>query len=448
MDVVRTRRFSQAAALLLFISFGLLLGLTGCADSADQNPPGGRDNKGLGACNGAAIPNRYIVRWKDGSVTTERSRDEKSYRAQLARLSDQIEFVEQDQRIQFREAIAQVEASTVFSSTTANDWGQTRVEAPQAWAQGAEGAGSLVAVIDSGVDIAHPDLAPNIWVNSGESGTDAKGQDRAKNGVDDDGNGLIDDVSGYDFHHQTGKVTDGSGHGTHVAGIVASSGKSGHPKGVAPKAKILPIRFMDDDGSGALSDAVLAVRYAGQMGAKVINASWGARACSSILFAEIDALQSKGALFMAASGNGNSMGFGMNIEFNPVYPASFKTPVQITVGASTVRDITAGFSNYSSNLVHLVAPGTEIFSSWPTSLACETGERLPDGYCRIQGTSMATPFVSGAAAVLFGVRPEATAAQIRQALLAGIDNGPFDVATRGRLNVRKSLEYLKQKVLP
>src|SRR5262249_39786115 len=148
---------------------------------------------------------------------------------------------------------------------------------------GLRGQGVKVAIIDSGVDISHPQLSANIAINAGETGIDGNGKDRRTNGVDDDGNGFVDDVTGYDFVHQSGQMIDDDGHGTHVAGIIAAAHtakdiRTDVMQGIAPSAKILPLKFLGNDGSGYLSDAMRAVDYAVKAGAKVVNASWGGTA--------------------------------------------------------------------------------------------------------------------------------------------------------------------------
>lgn len=171
----------------------------------------------------------------------------------------------------------------------------------------------------------------------------------------------------------------------------------------------------------------------------MINASWGGAFCSQSLRDKIASLRSRGVLFVAAAGNngdGNQT-YGTDLAVLPVFPAALALPGQITVGASTARDYMAGFSNFSYELVDIVAPGSRILSTYP-------GGRTKV----LDGTSMAAPFVSGAAALLMGFRPRATVADVKQALLKGADRGPFAVSTQGRLNVRASIEELARLVGP
>jgi subtilisin family serine protease len=208
-----------------------------------------------------------------------------------------------------------------------------------------------------------------------------------------------------------------------------------------------------------------AIDYAVRRGAKVINASWGADNCDSTLRDMINGLEARGVLFVAAAGNGGPNG-GYNLESHAEYPAAFNGPTQLTVGATTTNGITTYFSNYSDTLVHLMAPGWAIKSTYPIKRGpCTPDTSSPDqkldplcvcpdetdnvdGRCFMSGTSMATPFVSGAAAVLWSYRPKATVAQVRRALLDGVTKGDYIAVSRGRLNLRKAMEALANAVAP
>ena len=379
----------------------------------------------FGACAETAVANRYIVRWKNGttSVATDMDRNEVAEKIIEPNI-DAIDFAEPDQKI--RQAPPSDNGQMKAQATEDENWGQARTEVSTAWAQGIEGEGVIVAVIDSGADTLHAQLKGQLAVNEGEI---------PGNGKDDDGNGLIDDVNGYDFDARTGKVRDGTGHGTHVAGIILADHQAGKIKGMAPKAKLIPLDFMNDYGEGNISDAIEALEYAVKRGAKVVNASWGGAPCSLGLKKAIQDLEGKGVLFIAASGNGDRLGRGINLDVSPSYPAAFGLPAQITVGASTSSDFMAGFSNYSPHLVNILAPGVGILSTYPGNQTAE-----------MDGTSMATPFVAGAAALLWSYKPNATAEQIKQALLAGVDKGRYTVSTEGRMNVRKAVEELAKLV--
>jgi subtilisin family serine protease len=378
------------------------------------------------ACQARTIPGRYIIHWNDGSRSIEEglSRSEVE-REILEPLAEHITLIEQDLRV---EAISPSNAPEDPVDTANADWGQQAVGGPAAWAAGLKGAGVTVAVIDSGIDPTHPALRNQLLVNSGEVGLDAQGRDRRTNKIDDDGNGYIDDVNGYDFYDDTGVLTDGAGHGTHVAGIVAAEHGVGSAKGLAPMAKILPLDFMDDRGGGVISLALEAIDYAVKRNARVINASWGGASCSVSLRNRLSALEALGVVVVTASGNE-----GANLDQDPSYPSAFGLPAQLNVGASSLRGVMTDFSNYSYQLVDLVAPGQLILSTWP-------GGR----YVEESGTSMAAPFVAAAAAVLISAQPMASPREIKQALLESVRKGPFAVSSQGQLDLPAALNRLRQ----
>jgi subtilisin family serine protease len=285
-----------------------------------------------------------------------------------------------------------------------------------AWALGT--ATSIVtAVIDTGVDYTHPDLASNIWTNTDEV---------AGNGIDDDGNGFVDDVRGWDFVNNDSDPMDDNGHGTHVAGTIGAVGNNGiGVTGVAWTASIMPLKFLDQSGSGSLSDAIKAIQYARVNGAKIINASWGGGGFSSALQSAITQFITSGGLFVAAAGNEAT-----NNDVTPSYPANYQGV--ISVGASTRTDTRASFSNYGTS-VDVFAPGQSILSTLP-------GNR----YGSLSGTSMATPQVAGALALLWGQNPTLSANSISQALINSTDNVlRASNSTHGRINVGAAATALR-----
>ena len=285
-----------------------------------------------------------------------------------------------------------------------------------AWALGT--ATSIVtAVIDTGVDYTHPDLASNIWTNTDEV---------AGNGIDDDGNGFVDDVRGWDFVNNDSDPMDDNGHGTHVAGTIGAVGNNGiGVTGVAWTASIMPLKFLDQSGSGSLSDAIKAIQYARVNGAKIINASWGGGGFSSALQSAISQFITSGGLFVAAAGNEAT-----NKDVTPSYPANYQGV--ISVGASTRTDTRASFSNYGTS-VDVFAPGQSILSTLP-------GNR----YGSLSGTSMATPQVAGALALLWGQNPTLSANTISQALINSTDNVlRASNSTHGRINVGAAATSLR-----
>ena len=304
------------------------------------------------------------------------------------------------------------------------------IDAPQAWNTTTGSASTIVGVIDTGVDISHPDLRNNIWTNPGESGTDALGRNKATNGKDDDGNGYVDDVHGWDFLHNDNSVydpADGDEHGTHVSGTIAAQGNNGiGVTGVNWHAKIMPLKFIGPTG-GYTSDAEAAIHYAIDNGAKITNNSWGGRGYySQSLKDAITAAQNAGVLFVAAAGNE-----GTNNDSTLFYPASFDNANIISVAATTDRDALAYFSNYGSTSVDLGAPGVGILSTLPGNT-----------YGRYGGTSMASPQVASVASLIKSRHPEYGYGTIKAQILRYADKKASlrgKVATGGRLNAQASV---------
>jgi subtilisin family serine protease len=294
------------------------------------------------------------------------------------------------------------------------------IRATEAWDQ-TTGANVTVAVVDTGVDYAHPDLAPNIWTNPADP----------PNGVDDDHNGFVDDVHGADFVNEDPNPMDDAGHGSHVAGIIGAKGNNGTGVvGVNWDVKIMALKFLDSDGQGNTADAANAIDYAVSHGARVINASWGGPAFSQALYQAVRRAGDKGVEFVAAAGND-----GENADVKPDYPAAYDLPNVISVAATDASDDLADFSNYGASSVDLAAPGDDIESTVPKITD-------PSGYASFSGTSMATPFVTGALALYFSRFPQATADQARTAILQSVDKLPTlagKVATGGRLNLARAL---------
>jgi subtilisin family serine protease len=300
------------------------------------------------------------------------------------------------------------------------EWDMTAIRAPEAWDVTTGSAQVPVAVVDTGIDATHPDLASNLWTNPGESGAG-----RETNGLDDDGNGRIDDVHGWDFVDHDAQPQDGDGHGTHVSGTIAARGNDA--SGVAGlnwSSSIMPLRVLGNDGSGFVSDAITAYTYAARNGARVVNASLGGPSFSR---AEHDALAAApNTLFVVAAGND-----GANNDATPEYPCDYDLANVVCVAASGHDDALASFSNYGATDVDLAAPGVDIASTWP-------GGR----YALLDGTSMATPHVAGAAALLLAHDGSLTVAGLRAALLSSahpVAALAGRVASGGRLDVAAAL---------
>lgn len=266
------------------------------------------------------------------------------------------------------------------------DTAKASVHAPAAWSR-TVGAGVVVAVIDSGVDVFHPELAGQLWVNPKEA---------AGNRKDDDRNGYVDDINGANFLNNSGNVRDDAGHGTHVAGIIAAAANNGHGGvGLAPGAKIMALKVLDAGGNGSINAAVNAIYYAVNNGAKVINASWTMATGSPALISAMSFAASRNVVFVTAAGNERS-----NNDLVPSYPGNYRFTNVLTVGAVDTDGKLAEFSNYGASTVDVAAPGISILSTTPGS------------YEAWDGTSMATPFVAATAALIASLRPDYTAAQI------------------------------------
>ncbi|NCR00641.1 MAG: S8 family serine peptidase [Microcystis aeruginosa L211-101] len=323
-----------------------------------------------------------------------------------------------------------------------NNTGQTGgtpnadIDAPEAWGA-LQGWGwfpntgnAVVGVIDTGVDYTHPDLINNIWKNPGETGGG-----KETNGIDDDGNGYIDDFRGWDFFNNDNNPMDGYGHGTHVAGTIGAEGNNGiGVTGVNWKVKIMPIQIFSSSGAAASNFAIAqAIQYATANGADLTNNSWGGGGFSTAIYTAIQA----GRLFVAAAGN-----YAQNNDISPFYPATYNLNNIISVQATDHNDNLAGFSNYGATTVDLAAPGVNIYSTLPVG-----GSLMGSNYGYSSGTSMAAPHVAGAAALMVATRrdrglPDLTPVQLRQYVLNGVDVIPGlsgKNATKGRLNLHSGV---------
>jgi subtilisin family serine protease len=279
-----------------------------------------------------------------------------------------------------------------------------------------------VAVLDTGVDYRHPDLDGNLWTNPDEI---------PGNSEDDDENGYEDDVHGFNYVAGDPDPDDDAGHGTHVAGIIGAEGDNLiGTVGVNWRVQMMVLKFLDANGEGSTSDAAQAIDYAVDEGARVINASWGGPAFSHSLSNAIKRAGERGVLFVAAAGNE-----GEDSDSKPQYPAAFDLPNVISVGASDANDRLLDFSNYGRRTVDLAAPGDEIYSTVPAAVSAP-------GYATYSGTSMAAPFVSGAAALYLARSPGSSSQEVRDALLSTVDPVAALAAktvTGGRLNVGRAL---------
>jgi subtilisin family serine protease len=267
-----------------------------------------------------------------------------------------------------------------------NNWGNDLVNAPESWARGYTGQGVVVAVVDTGVDYNHVDLNDNIWVNTREI---------AGNGIDDDGNGYIDDVRGWDFVDRDNTPLDGGSHGTHVAGTIAAENNGLGVTGVAYNARIMAVRVLGPNG-GTYQDVASGIRYAANNGANVINLSLGGGYSADIESA-IQYASSRGSIVVMAAGND-----GLS---QPGNPARIATQYGLSVGAVDINRNIASFSNRAgsdSALQHIVAPGVNVYSTTPGNT-----------YRFLNGTSMATPHVAGVIALMLSANRSLTPTQVR-----------------------------------
>ncbi|TDU81022.1 subtilase family protein [Prosthecobacter fusiformis] len=292
------------------------------------------------------------------------------------------------------------------------------IDAPEAWTLSTGSHSVKVGVIDSGIDLTHPDLLTNLWTNPNEI---------AGNGIDDDGNGYIDDTKGWDFVNDDAIPQDDNGHGTHCAGTIGAAGNNGTGvAGVNWAVSLIGLKFLNSAGNGSLSDAVEAITYSTALGVTLTSNSWSGGESSQAMKAAIDAAGTAGILFIAAAGNSSSY-----VEYYPEYPGRYNSTNLISVVATTRQDTLADFSNYGPVSTDLGAPGQDIYST-----------ARGGGYKYDSGTSMACPHVAGACALLKAFRPSLTAQNIRDLILKTVDVIPAltgKTATGGRLNLHSAL---------
>lgn len=388
------------------------------------------------------VPGQYIVKFKQGISRTEgisilsgynisSAENFDSIGASLLKFNEGVSDAQAMETLQQNPEIEYVEpVYRVYATVTPNDpkyplqWGLPKIKAPQAWNIAKDSPNVVVAVIDTGVDYNHPDLKANMWKNIGEI---------PNNNIDDDGNGIVDDVYGANFSGATpnGDPLDDNRHGSHVAGII--SGVTNNAVGISGtnwKTQIMAVKFLSASGGGTTAGAIKAIEYATKNKAQIMNNSWGGGGASNALKAAIQAASNKGILFTAAAGNSNN-----NNDANPHYPSNYKVANVMSIMATDQNDNKAGFSSYGKKTVHLAAPGVKIYST------------LNRGrYGDLDGTSMATPFVTGAAALIKGLQPTWSPSQIKNHLMQTSDKIP-GLSNRsisgGRLNLYNAVRKAK-----
>ncbi len=335
--------------------------------------------------------------------------------------NDQIQYVEPDYIVSVSTVPNDPSYSQLYGLHNSGQTGGTAdadIDAQEAWGLTTGSSNVIVAVIDTGVDYNHNDLAANMWHNPGETPGDS---------TDNDGNGYIDDVYGINAITNTGDPWDDHYHGTHCAGTIGGVGNNGSGVvGVCWNVKIMALKFLDSGGSGYSSDAITCIEYAVANGAHIMSNSWGGGGFSQALNDAIVAAKNAGVLFIAAAGNS-----GSNNDVSPHYPSSYAVDNVIAVAATDHNDSLAYFSCYGPTSVDVAAPGVNIYSTVPNN-----------GYNSLSGTSMATPHVAGLAALIKADDPTATWQQIKSRILdtveikAGLQG---KIVTEGRVNAYDAL---------
>jgi len=383
------------------------------------------------------IPNRVLVRFSADATDQDRAEARRAVGCLassaftivpgLERLDTAVSVTDAMARLQGLDGIEYVEPDFVVrADAIPNDeyyeylWGMENARAPQAWDTRTDGSGVVVAVIDTGVAWDHPDLQNQIWINPGEGPN--------VDGIDNDGNGIVDDIVGFDYYDYDIYPYDEQGHGTHCAGTIGAEGNNGFGvAGVSWNAQIMIMRFLGPDGGGQTSDAIYCIQYAAFMGAKISNNSWGGGGFSQALEDALAYARSQGHLAICAAGNESN-----NNDQNPSFPASIGLDNVLSVAAIDLNDNIADFSNFGRTSVDIAAPGVDILST------------IPGGFDFLSGTSMATPHVSGLAALVWSHHPDWTYTQVRNAILntarpIAALNGLC--ATGGTIDAAAALDY-------
>jgi subtilisin family serine protease len=348
--------------------------------------------------------------------------------------SGTVEFAQPDYKIQ----LETVPNDTYFSYLWGlHNTGQVSgtvdadIDAAEGWDLITSAAGVVVAVIDTGVDYNHDDLKPNMWRNAKET--------NCSDGIDNDGNGYVDDCYGINAITGSGNPMDDHYHGTHCAGTIGARGNNGAGvAGVAWITKIMALKFLNSSGSGYTSDAIECINYAiaikkrDKIGKMILSNSWGGGSYDQALYDAIKNAQTNNILFIAAAGNSN-----VDADASPNYPSAYDLSNIIAVGASDAYDMRASFSNYGAKSVDIFAPGVNIYSTKPGN-----------SYQYLNGTSMATPHVAGACALIWTRFPTQSALGVKAIALNGSEDGRATPApyfkrlcvTEGRLNLQNSLK--------
>ncbi len=411
--------------------------------------------------NGSYKDGELLVRFKKGTMGITKSATHRLYKAKVKKRYGfvNIEHIELEEGMTVEKALAlykndpdveYAEPNYIVKkavtpiipndSNYSQQWHHRNIESEKAWGLSTGSSSVIVAVIDTGVDYNHPDLKDNIWINSGETCDDKS---------DNDNNGYIDDCFGWNFFSNNADPMDddisGAGsHGTHVAGIIGAIGNNSFGvAGISWQVKIMPLKVLASNGEGDVGDVIEAINYAKNKGAHIINLSLETNKYSQSLRDAIEGAADR--LFVVAAGNG-----GVNLNSANVYPASFNLRNIIAVAATDNYDNKASFSNYGTNVVHLSAPGVNIYSTKSKKTIESNGkfENYSSAFFHETGTSMAAPMVSGTAALISSLNPSYSNSQVRELILASVDKKFLSVITRGRLNVFRALSSKIDKIPP
>jgi thermitase len=329
---------------------------------------------------------RQVESFPDGSIVVVLN--------SAANATTALKQLEANPAVRYAEVDGTVHAAAVYPNDPLfpDLWGLNQpnnidIDAPEAWSVTTGTTSTIVAVLDTGIDLNNPEFMYHLWVNpNGGSGAD----------------GYVGDVFGWNFVSNNGYVQDDNGHGSHVSGILAAAGNNNYGVvGVDWNALIMPVKILDSTGSGTTDEAVSGIYFAVDHGARVINASWGGGPYSQAMANAIAFANAHGVVFVTAAGNN-----GTNNDRVPSYPADYQLPNEIAVAAIDQYGNLASFSNYGPTTVALGAPGVNILST------------VPGGFAYYSGTSMATPYVAGTVALLEGIHPEFSAVQLVQRILA------------------------------
>jgi len=367
------------------------------------------------------VPGLCLIRLPEGMTVEEGIR--------VLRESDDVLYVEPNYKVK---PLSVIPDDPMFAQLwNMHNTGQTGgtpdadIDAPEAWDITTGGDSEvIVAVIDTGVDYTHPDLAANMWVNEAEfSGTP---------GIDDDGNGYVDDIYGYDFANRDGDPIDDEGHGSHVSGIIGAVANNAEGvAGVCWNVKIMAVKFLEECRNGTISNAISSVEYATLMGARVISNSWGTDGYSSALEDAIRAAGEAAILFITSAGDGG----GNNNDIDPHYPSSYKLDNVIAVLSTDHDDRLSEHSDYGLTSVDLGAPGGD---SDNQIRSCHRD----GGYYSMYGTSMATAHVSGACALIWSVYPTLSPVEVKDLIMRTVDPLPSlagHCVSGGRLNLHSAI---------